>query len=748
MQEAFEHEEKDAGNLIKFLLSKHRENLLNGKQNIETRLRLMTGRLPPRLENARLKKSSKQDLRYKEAMVVKMKKCLLKNEHRNLNSDLALPVHINSPGEPKFITFYQALESASIRNENLGVNVSQQQKLTGGVTKVDSNATVSNDISNDTANNNDTASLKSASIATTPFPDITTINITTTVQSANLSFASRLATEIIPDNRPKITSMAIQIPTNPGMSGQTTTAPIMKSFGTSASDNTMINTLASANISNTLVLLNVTTAEIVTIENVDVTSDTLPSTESTSDNVRPFESMDINIKTMEVTSPSTIKTITNVFTPASMNLQISTNISDTSSPITENVTITQILSEATTMSVMNNISENIETNTVQQYDETSSQTTETKDKIENIEINMIQQFDATIPSQMTENTSTIESTTEEIFNDITEVQVTQAPVTSTFHTPFIDISQNILSHLEDFTVRTSIEKPTTTTTSSKLFNIISDSSSINTKNLEETTTIWETSSRNVGITPIQDVDTELTRTMTNRSAQKMSTQNIVDLATAFSIAHNRSNDQNTNALNMPNSNMTQNARDSSINAEIATSSRLADFITKNDSRSSNDTLLTKLMTIAKTLFSEEINETRQSLLMPDQIYDFETIVPDINNLTQDNGMIENQLMLSNMLEKINASAELSTVLENTSKRIDVLTSRNETEENSNRGSTVGWEISLMELNTQSTDITNSIDVGDIITTPQISLFQINIETSNITKSISMSSELTTNVPDS
>lgn len=635
-------------------------------------------------------------------------------------------------------------------------DVSQQQKLTGGVTKVDSNATVPNDISNDTANNNDTASPKSASIATTSSPDITTINITTAVQSANLSFASRLATEIIPDNRPKITSMAIRLPANPGTSGQTTRAPIMKSFGTSASDNTMTNTLDSANISNTLMLLNVTTTEIVTIEtstNVDVTSDTLLSTESTSDNVRPFESVDISTKTMEVTSPSTIKTVTDVFTPASVNLQISTNISDTSSPITESVTITKILSEATTMSVMNDTSENIETNTVQQYDETSSQTTKTKDVIENIEMNMIQQFDATIPSQMTENTSTIESTTEEIFNDITEIQGTQAPVTSTFHTRFIDISQNILSHLQDFTIRTSIEKPTTTTTSSKLFNIISDSSSINTKNLEETTTIWETSSRNVEITTIQDVDTELAQTMTNRPAQKMSTQNIVDLATAFSIAHNRSNDQKTNALNMPNSNMTQNARDSSIDAEIATSSRLADFITKNDSRSSNDTLLTKLMTIAKTLFSEEINETRQSLLMSDQIYNFETIVPDMNNLTQANSMIKNddknQLMLSNnMSEKINASAEFSTALENTSERTDVITSRNETEESSNRGSTVGSEISLTELNTQPTDITNSIDVGDIITTLQISFFQTNIETSNIIKSISMSSELTANVPDS
>lgn len=284
--------------------------------------------------------------------------------------------------------------------------------------------------------------------------------------------------------------------------------------------------------------------------------------------------------------------------------------------------------------------------------------------------------------------------------------------------------------MQDSTVRTSIEKPTTTTISS---NTILDSF-INTKNFEKTT-LRETKSGNVGITTIQDVDIELTTTQT--TTKRPEQKNIVDLITAFSIAHNRSNDQKTSALNMPNSNMTQNAKDSSIDAEIMISSRFADFITKNDSRSSNDTLLTKLMTIAKTLFSEEINETRQSLFMSDQINDFKiSIVPDINNLTQTDSMIKNDdknqlMLLNNMSKKINASAELSTVLEKTPERINIITSRNETEERSNRGPIVGSEILLMELNTQPTDITNAIDVGDIIT-PQIFLFQTNIEASNIT----------------
>lgn len=602
-------------------------------------------------------------------------------------------------------------------------DVSQRQKLTGGVTKVDSNATVPNGVSNDTANNNDTTSPISASIATTSFLDITTIDpdITTAVQSADLSLASRLATEIIPDSTPKITSTTIRIPANPGTSEQTT-ALIMESSGTNASDSKITNTLASANVSNTLMLLNVTTTKIVTNEastNVDVTSDTLPSTESTSDNVRPIESMDTSDTTMEITSSSTMM-ITDISTPASLNLQISTNTSDTTtSPTTETVILPEISLEATTMSMMNNLSENIEMNTVQQYDETT-----TENIVENIEMNTIQQFDATIPPQMMETTSTTESiTTEEISNN--EIQVTQSPVvTSTFNTRFIDIAQNISSRLQDnfSTTRTSIQKPTTTTTSPKLFTTIPDSSSINSK---ETTTVLETRSGNVEITISPDVDTESAQTTTNRPAQEMSTQNTITLATTLSITHDQSNDQKTNARDMASSSIIQNARDSSIDTEMATVSRLADFIMKNDSRLSNDTLLTELMTIAKTLFSEEINETQQSLLTPDQIFNVETTInPDINNFIQTDDMIENddknQLVFSNETsETTNMSAELST-LENTSERIDVITFGNETEESSNRGPTVGSEISLMELNPRPTDIKNSIDVGDIIITLQIS----------------------------
>lgn len=595
-------------------------------------------------------------------------------------------------------------------------DASQQQKLTGGVTKVDSNATVPNGISNDTANNNGIASPISTFIATTSFPDITTIDIITAVQPTNLSFASRLAAEIIPDSVPKIISTTIRIPENPDTSEQPIIVSIMDSPEISTSNNTMTDTLASANISNTLMLLNVTTTEIVASTN-DVTSDILLSIESTSDNIRPIESM---IKTMELTSSSTM--ITDLSTPTYLNLQKLTNISDitTSSPITESITVTQI-SPKTTMSVMNDISEKIETNTVQ-YNETMP-ITEIKDIVKNKEINMIQQFNAIIPPQM-KTMSITESITMENSNNITEIQVTQTPViTSTFHTRFIDIAQNISSYLQDSfsTAKTSIQNPITTTIFPK-FNVILNSSTINMRNPEETTTIWEPRSENVEITTSQDVDIKSVQTTINKPMQEMSIQNIVNVAAEFS--HNRSNEQEINARDMSSSNNAYNARNSPIDIEIANNSEFVDFITKNNSRLFNDTLLTKLMTIAKTLFSEEIKETQQSL--SNQIYNVEmTTVLDINNWTQTDGIIENDsknklMLLNDTLEVTNASAKLLTILKNISERIDVTTFGNEIEENSSRPPTIESEISLMEFNTGPTNIKNLIDVGDIITMP---LFQ-------------------------
>lgn len=649
---------------------------------------------------------------------------------------MAPPVAINSPGEPRFVTFYQALESASIKNENLGADdVSQRQRLTGVVTKVDPNATVSNGAGNDIANNNDT----NASItATTTFsPDTTTVDTTTAVQSTDNSLVSRLGAENSTDSSPETATTTVQTPANPD-GGETTQVPTSESPGTTVPVNT-ITPPSDANVP----AEPFTTTETVTSTNVaDVT---LSSTE-TADDVRSTEPVDTSIKTTEIASlPVTKRVNTNVSMPASQNLQTASDTPDTTVPfpITESVTVTP---EATTVSAINEKSESVESNTVQQPEETTPRTMETTDVVEDIETNTVQQSDATIPSQMTETTTITEpTTTEEISNDIIEIRPTVIPVfTSTYRTRLINYAQDILSHLSHkgfSTVRTPVQKPTTTV-SPELSNAIPDSSPTNTGSParpEETTTVWEAGPGNVETTLPPDV--ELVPTTTNGSEE--TTQNTVGLDTT-----SRSNSQETNARNTldsrtldpePTTTTTQDTLAPPTDGEVATTtptptSRLVDSITENDFQS-NDTLLAELMTIAKTLFTEGMNDTLQSIRTDGTVGNDDTN----RSVSMSNGSAEATTIPS----------ELSKPLENTTERIDVTTSvdlsGNEREDNSTHGP-VGSKISLVESNTRPADVENPVDVGDVTT---MSLSQIKTDTPNtIMVTASMSSELTTNTPDS
>lgn len=657
------------------------------------------------------------------------------------NSGSAPPIDINSPGEPRFVTFYQALESASIRNENLGVeDVSERQRLTGVVTKVDPNATVPNGAGNDIANNNDTTASITATI--TSSPDTTTIDITT-VQSADNSLTSRLGAESSIDS-PETTT-TIQIPTNPDTNGrETTPVPFSESPGTTVSVNTITNTpLSDINVPDT-------TEPFITVEPVtDVTSATLSSTKFASNDVRFTEPINTNVETTEIGSPPFTETMNaSVFILASQNLQTASDISTTVSlPITENVTY--IPPETTIIPATSDTSESIETNTVQQSDEMTPRATGTTDVVEDIETNTVQQFDTTVP-QTTKTTSIVKPTAKEISNDIIEIRATAAPVfTSTFHTPLINYAQNILSHLSQESFST-VRIPITTTT--ELSNTIPDSSSANTENPaqpEETTTVRETEPE----TEVSlDVDVELVPTTTN--GPEVSTRNTVDLN---SVSQNQSNDQETNTRNTLDSNITtgqtsniagnvtadaksttiaQDIRAPSINEEVMTlTSRLVNSVMENDPRSSNDTLLAELMTIAKTLFTEAMNDTRQSIQTDGMVGN-----DDKNRSVSSNGTSE----------ATTAPSELSKSLESTIERIDVIApddlSGNEREDNSTRGPVVGSKISLVESNARPADVENPVDVGDIIT---MSFSQIKTETPNIIMvTDSMNSELTINTPDS
>jgi len=697
---------------------------------------------------------------------------------------LASPVEINSPGEPRFVTFYQALESASIRNENLGAEeVSQQrQTLTGGVTKVDSNATVPNGASNDTANN--TATSSNATIMTISSPDTTTVDTTTiAVQPTNISLSSRLGTENTPNGSPETVSTTIETPANPDPTEDTlssvnmndsTLAPISAS---PASNNTITGTLINTNVSSTSQPETVIT---LISTSIDESPSTPSSTELISDDVR-FTEQSVDTSTA-ITEMAFIVETTNTGTPIpiSQDLQISpevTTLSETNDAA-GTTDIVQQFNEMTTDAPINNLFRNIATNTEPDLEiSTERSTTEVNNIIENIEDNTIQQSDTTIPSQITEATSTTELTTTEISNDIIQIQTTEIPiVTSTFRTRLIDFAQDILSRLQNdlFTTKIPIQKPITiTTTSSELFNAIPDSSSTNTESparIQETTIVQEvrnteTTTSQLEATTSRNTDVESIETTTaviDGSAQQMTIQNIVGLDTSDpSMEQRLSNNVERNAtLNSDSMTMTtqdtHSLGDSPIDIEVATTTSMPnsrfDFVTENDPLSSfNDTLLTELMTIAKSLFSEAMNNTRQSSL---QISDFKvTTLSDVSNLSRINGENDDKNQVtssSDASKRTTASSAFSIPLEsiteiNTVTPVDLPESK--TEENSNRASIIESEISLMKFNARPTDAESTNNVDDVIVTPQMPLSQIKIETPNTITPASMNFELTTNIPD-
>jgi len=669
----------------------------------------------------------------------------------------------------------------------------QRQTLTDGVTKVDSNATVPNGASNDTANN--TATSPNATITTISSPDTTTVNTTTAaLQPANVSLSSRLGTENIPNGSPEIVSTTVETPTNTDPSGDipssvnnTILAPISVSPGT-VSNNTITGAPIDTNVSSTSQPDITETVITLMSTSVDNSPNTPSSTELISDDVQ-FTEQPVDTSTAIASTEMTLVVeTTNTSTPmlVSQNLQISPEVTTLSATnnASENIGINTVqqIDEATTDTPINNLFENIAANTEQSdleiYQTAGKSTTEVNNIIENIEAlyNTIQQSDTAIASQITEAMSTTELSTTEISNDIIQTQTTEIP--STFRTRLIDFAEDILSHLQsDLTTETPI---TVTTSSSELFNAIPDSSSTSTespariqgttivqevRNTETTTSQLEaTTDRNIDV---GSIETTTAVTAQDESSQQMTIQNIVGLDTSDPSVEQRlsSNVERNATLNSDLMTMTtQDTRslgDSPIDAEVATTtsmpnSRFVDFVTENDpSSSSNDTLLTELMTIAKTLFSEAMNDTRQSSLVSSQISDLDTTtLPDVSNLSRANGENNDKNQVtssSDTSERTTASSAFFIPLESITGYMNTVTPvdlpESKTEKNSNRASIVESEISLMKFNMRPTDAESPNNVDDVTVTPQMSRSQIKIETPNTITSISMNFELTTNTPD-
>lgn len=687
---------------------------------------------------------------------------------------------------------------------------SQRQRLTG-VTKVDSNATVLNDASNVNANNDTVSPI--ASIAPTSLPDSTVD--TTTTQSADVSLASRLGTESTPGATPGIVATTTTpIPANPDPSAETTssdvvnadeiaTVPTSETPGITVTDNMITNTPTNApSTSESLVTTETVTTETSTSADIEMTS----STES--DNARLIEAVNVN-STTELASSTTQMVNTDVpVTTISQGLRSDIPDTMTFSSIVDSTTTTQVPSE---IAIPSAISENIEANTIQQSDDmttpratdapinamsdgvemsttqqpgvTSSQTTEIimDGEIEDIETNTVQQYDST--SQTTETTSTFEPpTTQENSEDVIVIQATHTPFAGfTSRTRLIDFAQDILLRLQAnrTTTATPVQQSIATTTSPIPPNAISDSplANINSQTITEETTTVQPGLRDVDTTTLsllnaeattdRDVDstTQTTTSITNES-QETTTQNTINLEIAQDMINSSAvseqrlsstvDERNAMSLDLE-STTTGSTMDAEVTTAATAMSLPRDFVTENAPSSSNDTLLTELMTIAKSLFSEAMNETRQSPTS-NQVSDIEmTTVPETNNSIRANDTIENDETnrFASPNNATSMSSELPASLESTSVRVDVTTSvdspQNETEENSSRAPVIESEISLLELNARPVAVESPVDVGDITSVmPETSISQTETQTPNVIISVtaSMNFQLTTNTPDS
>lgn len=618
---------------------------------------------------------------------------------------------------------------------------SQRQKLIDGVTD-DSNATLSNDVNNDNPNN-DTGDRSVPTITSTYSPDIITNTIT---NQSDTSLVSRLDRE----------NNTIQIPANTDSNKET---------------------IVSNNNTNTTAI---TMKTLMSVNRSSEKQSTIPN------NVELFEPINTEI-------PATISSIVdtanlNVSTiTTSQNSDTSSNMSITMLffPVNESTTLTELPLELTTvnsMSPINSVSEKIETNTIQQSGITTSQETGINDiSKDDVETNIIEESDATTISQSGEITRATElPATKEISNDIVETPTTvESTETSIYRARLVDFAQDILSRLQ-VTLSTDarpIQESIVTTVPSltELSDRERESQSMNMKSrLEETTTIRETELENIEMMTTLPLNIEL--------LPDVITQNIIDSNTVSPTVQNQYNSQETGVRNT--SDMRQrltdivDERNTSLNLESTTTSDRRnlenlskntteavttsipyprDFVMENNFQLSNDTLLTELMTIAKTLFTEAMNETQQLSLVPDQVTDIETTtISAVNKSIEVNDMIrkneKNQITsLNNTLQTVTTSSELVTTLENLSEEIimPIALSVNETKTNFNQTPTVESKISLMDFSTERIAIENQIDVDDVTSVmSQTSLSQAKTQTLNMTTPVtaSMNFELITNTP--
>ncbi|XP_029054589.2 mucin-19-like isoform X1 [Osmia bicornis bicornis] len=476
------------------------------------------------------------------------------------NSGSAPPIDVSSPGEPRLLTLYQALESANIRNEQLQGNASEQADR---VLQVDSNATVANDISSNS--NNDTTS-----------PSVATTSPQTPDTIANTTLTPRLS-EDTENTTPAVTTGA---PETPATTEQVTTITEQSTSTEQAS---------------------ISTESSSSTEQASMNADLMSLTEQTSTDATTttggLERSQVSSMMTTMEASTTAASTADGSTPGATEVASTTQTGQS----TMETTTVAAVSDAAIM----NTSENPESNTIPLSETTATQSVDLS--------------------------STDIPTTEAISNNMVDAETTTVVPTTTFRPRLIDLAQDILSRLQaslNATTQSSLDS-TTTPPTTEISNAIPDSNStleslsqlngIGTPGPGEFSTTGETTTPSA----VGSVPTTSSATTTDPSNSMVSTQEANTLDESSPVT-------TTTPVTQQDSQTVSNTDSTTVGDSNSSSSPLLDVevTTGSTITTTNDTLLTELMSIAKTLFSEEINDTETPVIVQTT-----TVVSDVENLT-------------------------------------------------------------------------------------------------------------------
>ncbi|KAG9435014.1 hypothetical protein HZU67_02999 [Apis mellifera carnica] len=479
------------------------------------------------------------------------------------NTGSAPPIDVSNPGQSKFLTLYQALESASIRNEQLLRNMSGQQQDGRQVGMVPQDSTQSPRLPEDTENSTPAVTTGAPETPSTTEPVFTSTepSSSTTEQPTSTSTESFSSTEQVSTSTDSPSSTGEQIST----------------VGDSMTTTETISRVTDA-----------TTMSVGGAEDTQTSAMVDNGSSSTQELVS--SSTDISTSAMTTMNPlSTTLTITSSL--PTTRLEESSTVGSNDVQSTEQLTSTGDVS-STTIGASQNTTK---TNTV-------------SSTFKNPETNTIP-FSDTIATQTIGTSSTDAPTTEaDSSNMIDAAETTTAIPVSTIRNRLIDFAQDILSRLQASLSTTVPSVDSTTEFSPELTEMSSNNRSLESLSQmkEETTTLSpvtmdQSSLRSEEMSTQSAVGSITTTSSPVQEANTRDDMNVVTITTpppttTTIVTQDSQTISNTDSTTVGDSNGSTTPQ---LDVEITTSSTIT---------STNDTLLTELMSIAKTLFSEEMNE--------------------------------------------------------------------------------------------------------------------------------------------